>query len=92
MRQAGVALIVTLAVILADAQAPSQAEKSGKARTATTSPSLRTPDGHPDLQGVWTNDTSTPLERPKPFADKAFFDASEQAAFEAVVRAGRLAN
>ena len=24
----------------------------------------RTPDGHPDLQGTWTNQTLTPLERP----------------------------
>ena len=25
----------------------------------------RTPDGHPDLQGNWTNETLTPLERPR---------------------------
>ena len=31
----------------------------------------RTRDGHPDLQGFWANDTVTPLERPKRFADKA---------------------
>ncbi|HXP86440.1 MAG TPA: hypothetical protein VN841_17055 [Bryobacteraceae bacterium] len=24
----------------------------------------RTADGHPDLQGIWTNATLTPLERP----------------------------
>ena len=24
----------------------------------------RTPDGHPDLQGVWANNSATPLERP----------------------------
>ena len=24
----------------------------------------RTGDGHPDLQGYWTNDSYTPLERP----------------------------
>src|SRR5215510_15937543 len=28
---------------------------------------LRTPDGHPDLQGVWANNGMTPLERPKQF-------------------------
>ena len=27
--------------------------------------SLRTPDGKPDLQGIWSNATITPLERPK---------------------------
>ena len=28
----------------------------------------RTPDGHPDLQGTWTNVTITPLERPDTFS------------------------
>ena len=30
----------------------------------------RTPDGHPDLQGIWNNSTRTPLERPAEFAGK----------------------
>jgi hypothetical protein len=30
----------------------------------------RTPDGHPDLQGIWTNATLTPLERPAALASK----------------------
>ena len=34
------------------------------------SQALRTPDGHPDLQGVWQVHTITPLERPAEFADK----------------------
>ncbi len=34
--------------------------------TALLSP--RTPDGQPDLQGVWANNTATPLERPKELA------------------------
>ena len=46
----------------------------------------RTPDGHPDLQGNWTNATATPLERPEAFADKAVFTPEEAAAFE---RGGR---
>ena len=33
------------------------------AQTAWVVP--RTPDGHPDLQGNWTNETLTPLERPR---------------------------
>jgi len=30
----------------------------------------RTIDGHPDLQGVWENNTITPVERPAVFGDK----------------------
>ena len=41
----------------------------------------RTPDGHPDLQGVWTNATVTPFQRPKELGAKQFFTAEEAAAF-----------
>ena len=32
----------------------------------------RTVDGHPDFQGVWENNTITPVERPELFGDKKF--------------------
>jgi hypothetical protein len=41
----------------------------------------RTPDGQPDLQGVWTNATVTPFQRPKELGTKQFFTAEEAAAF-----------
>src|SRR5580704_11262292 len=42
----------------------------------------RTPDGHPDFQGVWTNVTLTPMERPAQFKDKATLTDAEAAAYE----------
>jgi hypothetical protein len=42
----------------------------------------RTADGQPDLQGVWTNATITPLERPADLAGKVSFTPSEAAAYE----------
>src|SRR5260221_7499842 len=36
---------------------------NGNARTAARK-SPRLHDGHPDLQGYWTNNTATPLQRP----------------------------
>ena len=39
----------------------------------------RTPDGQPDLQGVWTMATFTPLERPANLAGKQFFTEEEVA-------------
>src|ERR1700726_2102350 len=42
----------------------------------------RTPDGQPDLQGVWTNVTITPLERPADLTGKAFFTAAEARQYE----------
>jgi hypothetical protein len=42
----------------------------------------RTGDGHPDLQGLWTNDTITRFERPAELGDKAFYTAEEAVAME----------
>ena len=42
----------------------------------------RTPDGRPDLQGTWTNNTATPLVRPADFAGKRYFTQQEAAEFE----------
>lgn len=47
----------------------------------------RTADGHPSLQGMWTNNTITPLERPPELADKPFLTADEQASMELAVAA-----
>jgi hypothetical protein len=41
----------------------------------------RTADGHPDLQGYWTNNTYTPLERPKDVT-KALYTKEEAAEME----------
>ena len=54
------------------------AARSATAKKAWTPP--RTPDGQPDLQGVWTNNTVTPLERPKDLAGKEFYTDAELAA------------
>src|SRR5213595_3967838 len=42
----------------------------------------RTPDGRPDLQGIWTNMTATPLQRPREFGDKSHFTRAEAAEYE----------
>ena len=42
----------------------------------------RTSDGHPDLQGVWTNATLTPLERPAVFKGSLTASEADAAAFE----------
>lgn len=37
----------------------------------------RTPDGKPDLQGIWSNATQTPMERPADFGTKGFLTEEE---------------
>ena len=79
----GLFLPGSLAAMLVAAPAGAQIQK-----TANTSSSARawtpprTPDGQPDLQGVWTNATLTPFERPAEFAGKATLTEQEAAAIE----------
>jgi hypothetical protein len=42
----------------------------------------RTPDGQPDLQGVWDASSMTPLERPAALGNKEFYTPEEIVAYE----------
>src|SRR5688572_11992413 len=42
----------------------------------------RTPWGEPDLQGIWSGDTLTPVERPAKFANRAVLTEQEAEAIE----------
>ncbi len=53
-----------------------QSQKAAEA-AAWTMPRL--PDGQPDLQGYWTTQTFTPLERPERLADQEFLSEEEAA-------------
>lgn len=50
----------------------------------------RMPGGHPDLQGLWSNETLTPLERPRDLAGKEYFTAEEAAAYEKKIVQNRI--
>jgi hypothetical protein len=66
-------------MILAALAALAAAQTAPKAKTWSMP---RTPDGHPDLQGNWTNATLTPMERPAQFAGKATISEDEATAYE----------
>ena len=45
----------------------------------------RTPDGRPDLQGTWANNSATPMERPEQFAGKEQLTDEELAELQSVI-------
>src|SRR6266446_2958028 len=42
-------------------------------------PAPKTPGGEPDLQGIWTDETDTPLQRSPRFANQEFFTEAQRA-------------
>ena len=58
------------------------AQNSSPAQRVQSKTIPRTPDGHPDFQGVWTNATLTTLERPEEFTGKTTVTDAEAKAYE----------
>src|SRR5258707_10275024 len=83
----GALAAIILAALLAPVPASAQSglaavEKAAAALAPKGWTPPRTPDGQPDLQGVWTNGFITPVERPAELAGKPFFTKEQAIAFE----------
>jgi hypothetical protein len=63
---------ISVSVTRASAQAP---VISG---AATKTPPLKTAWGEPDLQGIWTDEFETPLQRPAKYANQEFFTEAQR--------------
>ena len=68
-------IMLVLSVVLAAAGVAAQTQ-TGAADSWTVP---RTSDGHPDLQGIWTAQTFTPLQRPDRLAGREFLTEEEAA-------------
>jgi hypothetical protein len=79
------ALVLTIIPAAAQVTATTAKAKAPAAVKGTWTPP-RTPDGQPDLQGVWTNNTVTPLQRPKELGGKEFYTAAELAGVQKAQR------
>jgi hypothetical protein len=74
---AAVCALAVGATLVAQSRARASAATSNRAARAWTLE--RTPDGHPDFQGVWANNTVTPLQRPKEWEGKTRLTDAEVA-------------
>ena len=74
--------VIALATVTVAGQAPDPAAQTKTTVAANKWTSSRTPWGDPDLQGLWTNATVTPFERPPELAAKPVLTEQEAAEFE----------
>ena len=76
------------AVVLAVAPLAAQSAKLPAGAMFGVDPSYkvpRTPDGRPDLQGVWSNNSVTPMTRPTQWKDKERLTEAELAELKTLV-------
>ena len=67
MTAAAVGAAISVPVTQTSAQAP-----------AASGTALKTPWGEPDLQGIWTDEFDTPLQRPLKYANQEFFTEAQR--------------
>ena len=86
----GAVAIVIAGLAVGSVTVAGQTVSSASTRSASKGGSLRTADGKPDLQGVWSFANITPLERPAELAGKEFLTDADVAAVEAKAAANRV--
>jgi len=71
---ATVASVISLSLTPTSAQAP-----ANSATTPAAVAALKTPWAEPDLQGIWTDESDTLLQRPAKYASQEFFTEAQRA-------------
>jgi hypothetical protein len=72
---ATITFVIAAAVISVSID-PTAAQAPGSA--TAPAPSLKTPWGEPDLQGIWTDEFDTPLQRSPKYANQEFFSVAQR--------------
>jgi hypothetical protein len=81
----GIAAVLSLTAGQALAQSQAKAQSEDVLTSSYKAPNYkapRAPDGHADISGVWSNNTATPLQRPKELAGKEFLTEQEVTALK----------
>ena len=79
-----ITVAVAAAAVSAVISAPIARTQAQSLAASAPAPVLKTPWGEPDLQGIWMEETDTPLQRPARFANQEFFTAAQRAELDEV--------
>src|SRR5216683_6479321 len=66
--------VISMSITRTSAQAP-----AASVATPAPAPALKTPWGEPDLQGIWTDETDTPLQRSPKYANQESYTGAQRA-------------
>jgi len=75
---AALAVVLSVLVFLKPAQV-TVAQEGPTASATALAPTLKTSWGEPDLQGIWMDESDTPLQRPAKYANQEFFTEAQRA-------------
>jgi hypothetical protein len=75
---AGAIISVSITRTSAQTQTASAKASTASAKSAATAQALQTPWGEPDLQGIWTDESDTPLQRSPKYANQEFFTEAQR--------------
>jgi hypothetical protein len=80
LKSIGVAAVIMTTLVFLKPTGVTVADQAPTAsRTAPAVASvLKTPWGEPDLQGIWTDESDTPLQRPAKYANQEFFTEAQR--------------
>ena len=79
MRERVLGSIISVAVAAVAVSAVTYVSINRTSAQAPEGPALKTPWGEPDLQGIWTDETATPLQRSPKYANQEFFTPEQRA-------------
>jgi hypothetical protein len=74
---AALAVVLSVLVFLKPAQV-TVAQEGPTASATIPAPTLKMPWGEPDLQGIWMDESDTPLQRPAKYAKQEFFTEAQR--------------
>ncbi len=78
-RFSGSIITAAIAAAVASAAISSSVTRTSAQAPAVSGAALQTPWGEPDLQGIWTDEFDTPLQRPAKYANQEFFTEAQRA-------------
>jgi hypothetical protein len=83
-RFSGLIVTAAIAAVAASAAISVSATRIYAQTPAVSGAALKTPWGEPDLQGIWTDEFDTTLQRPAKYANQEFFTEAQRAELDRV--------